>query len=134
MEEESRLRENHVSESASIDETALESDVIYFTKAGVSDRSMAISVSNEDVFNALEKGTDDQHHIQLHQKDFKYHSEELPPTVEQLGEKMRAVKKGIQHALHKMDQPNTLPPVHRAQGEGQSSARRPSSSRSSSPE
>ena len=134
MEEESRLREKHVSESASIDETALESDVIYFTKAGVSDRSMAISVSNEDVFNALEKGTDDQHHIQLHQQDFKYHSEELPPTVERLGEKMRAVKKGIQHALHKMDQPNTLPPVHRAQGEGQSSARRPSSSRSSSPE
>ena len=134
IEEESRLRERpDLSESASMDENAVESDVIYFTKAGVSDRAMAISVGNEDVFNALEKGTD-EHQIQLHQQDFKYHSEELPPTVERLGEKMRVFKKGIRHALHKMDQPNTLPPVHRAQGEGQSSARRPSSSRSSSPE
>ena len=130
---EEELRERQISESASIDENAVESDVIYFTKAGVSDRAMAISVGNEDVFNALEKGTD-EHQIQLHQQDFKYHSEELPPTVERLGEKMRVFKKGIRHALHKMDQPNTLPPVHRAQGEGQSSARRPSSSRSSSPE
>ena len=138
MEEESRLRERHLSESASIDE-AVESDVIYFTKVGVSDRAMGISVANEDVFNALEKGTDDkalsQHQIQVHQQDFKYHSEEFSPTVEKLGEKMRAVKKGFRHALHKMDQPSTLPPVHRAQVEGQSSERGPSSSsRSSSPE
>ena len=58
-----------------------------------------------------------QHHYHLaqDQQDFKYFSEGLPASsVERLGDKMRSVKKGLKHALHKMEQPNTLPPVHRA--------------------
>ena len=42
-------------------------------------------------------------------------------SVERLGDKVR---KTIKHALHKMDQPNTLPPVHRAREKSESTESR----------
>ena len=72
-----------------------------------------------------------QTHHYLAQDHF---SEGLPASsVERLGDKMsKSVKKGFKHALHKMEQPNTLPPVHRAREPSIESSERKSSSSSSS--
>ena len=139
-------RQRQQSECESLYEAA-DSDVIYFTKSRVGDRAMSISIGSEDAFNALEKGVGSENkfpsvHLVYSQtapaspmlgRSRTSSVQKQPPetSVERLGDKMRSVKKSLKHAMHKMDQPTTLPPVHRAREKSDSSERKSISSMTS---